>query len=291
VVVTDSGLFPGLGSPALGAGTPRSSVTRLAALAGVRAVRFMPVRGFDALDATQDIGRGFQLDALAGPAIRGTTGSDVFISGNAYWGEGNQRSFVQVRAVAEGRTGSGDSGAWKGVVANGRLAWYTRPSPTRTLTTTVELSALRNLGFPVQLTFRDGEGGLRGHADARFAGGTRAVARLEERRVFQPYGTFADIALGAFVEAGQIWAGDVPYGSGSGVRGAAGLSVLGAYPSGGKRTYRVDFAMPFSVTGGAKFEVRFSSADRTRMLWQEPGDVARSRAGAVPANLLSWLPR
>lgn len=88
-----------------------------------------------------------------------------------------------------------------------------------------------------------------------------------------------------------MWAGDVPYGRGSGLHGAAGISLLGAYPFGGKRTYRVDFALPLSPAGGAKFEVRFSSADRTRMLWQEPGDVARARAGAVPSNLLSWLPR
>ncbi len=292
VVVSDTGILLASGAVPLGAGTPRSSVTRLAALGGMRAIRFVAARGFDALDATQDIGRGVQLDALVGPAIRGVnSSSDVFLSGNIYWGEGNARSFIQLRAAGEGRTGSGPSGAWQAVVANSRVTWYTRPSSTRTRTASVELSALRNLGFPVQLTFRDGEGGLRGYASATYAGGTRAVTRYEERLVLRPYGTFADVALGAFAEAGQLWAGDVPYGSGSGVRGAAGLSLLGAYPSGGKRTYRVDFAVPFSRDGGAKFEVRFSSSDRTRMLWQEPGDVARARAGAVPANLLSWLPR
>ncbi len=292
VVVTDTGLFPVPGAPVRDAGAPGTSVTRLAALGGFRAVRFVTAQGFDALDATQDIGRGAQLDALAGPSLSGfSLTRDVFLSGNVYLGAGDERSFLQFRAAAEGQTNAADSGPWHGVVMNGRLTWYERPSSSRTRTASVELSALRNLGFPIQLTFRDGEGGLRGHSVATFAGGTRAVARLEDRRVFRWFGAIADVALGGFVEAGQLWAGDVPYGSRSGVRGAAGLSVLGAYPSGGKRTYRVDFAVPFSRDGGAKFEVRFSSSDRTRMLWQEPGDVARARAGAVPANLLSWLPR
>lgn len=292
VVVTDTGLFPAPGAPLFDAGAPGTSVTRLAALGGIRAVRFVVARGFDALDATQDIGRGAQLDALVGPSLRAFSLShDVFLSGNVYLGAGDAGSFVQFRAAAEGQTGASPSGSWHGVVMNGRLTWYERPSSSRTRTVSVELSALRNLGFPLQLTFRDGEGGLHGHSVATFAGGTRAVARFEDRKVFRKYGEIADVALGAFLEAGQLWAGDVPFGASSGVRGAAGISLLGSYPSGGKRTYRVDLAMPFSREGGAKFEVRFSSADRTRMLWQEPGDVARARAGAVPANLLSWLPR
>jgi len=83
--------------------------------------------------------------------------------------------------------------------------------------------------------------------------------------------------------------GDAPYGTSTPVRAALGLSLLGAYPSGGKRTYRIDLAVPLNPAPGAsKFEVRLSSVDRTRGIWREPRDVASLRTGAMPATLLKW---
>jgi hypothetical protein len=264
----------------------------MAAIGALRALRFRTVRGFDALSGTQDLGTGLQIAALGGPSLHSDDGRrDVFLSGSLFWGVGGSRSFVRMLLVAEGRRFR-DTQAWQDVVANGRLTWYVRPGEFRTRTLTVEYSAIRHLAFPLQLTFRDHEGGLHGHADARLAGGTRAIARLEDRWVFRPFGpTAADVATAWFAEAGALWPGDVPYGRSSGLRGAVGVSLLGAYPAGGKRTYRVDLAVPVSSSAGAKWELRLTSADRTRVLWQEPGDVARARAGAVPANLLGWLPR
>jgi len=291
VIVTDTGLLPAPAGAQLDGRYPASNVTRVAAIAGIRSVRFLTVRGFDALTAAQDVGVGLQLDALAGPSVRSNRATnDVFLASGLYWGAGSERSFLQLRAIGEGRS-SRDSPAWSGVVANGRLTWYRTPAPTRTRLVSLELSAVRHLSFPLQLTFRDGEGGLPGYGGATFAGGTRAVARLEERRVFRPFGAAADVAAAAFLDAGQLWAGDVPYGRGSGLRGALGVSLLGAYPSGGKRTYRLDVAVPLNPASGARFEVRISSSDRTGRLWREPADVARARAGAVPSNLLTWLPR
>jgi hypothetical protein len=174
-------------------------------------------------------------------------------------------------------------------VASGRLAWYAKPVDDLTQIASLELAAIQHLVFPLQLTFRDHDGGLRGFPDATLAGGRRAVVRLEERYLIRPFGPRADAAVAGFVDTGKLWAGDVPYGVTTPIIGAFGVSILGAYPAGGKRTYRLDLAIPYyPVRGNARWELRFSSADRSRMLWQEPGDVARARSGAAPSNLLSW---
>ena len=150
-------------------------------------------------------------------------------------------------------------------------------------------AVVQRLAFPAQLTFRDPEDGLLGFPDSRSAGGRRVVARVEERVLTSLLRPRADIALAGFVDAGRLWAGDVPYGSTTLVRGSAGFSVMGAYPSGGKRLYRVDFAIPLNPEpAGARFAVRVSVADRTGRFWREPRDVARARIGTAPTDLSRW---
>ncbi|MGH7655864.1 MAG: hypothetical protein ACREN6_14495 [Gemmatimonadaceae bacterium] len=116
------------------------------------------------------------------------------------------------------------------------------------------------------------------------------MLRLEERRVVPLFTRKADWAIALFADAGKIWAGDVPFGQTSPVRAAAGISLLSAYPAGGKRTYRVDLAIPINPDG-AKFEIRFSSSDETRSIWRQPNDLAVAHSAAVLQNLGSWTPR
>jgi hypothetical protein len=68
------------------------------------------------------------------------------------------------------------------------------------------------------------------------------------------------------------------------------MSLLAAYPAGGKRLYRVDLAVPVNPDG-AKFELRFSSSDQTRSIWRQPNDLAIAHSAAVLQNLGSWAPR
>jgi len=292
VIISDSGLLSVPADTALGGRFPAFRVTRLTAIGGLRALRFVTVHGFDALTAEQDMGEGIQFGALAGPSMFSSTlKSDVFLSADVYAGRGGPRSFVGVRVIGEGRADRA-SHRWNNVVADGRLAWYAKPQERTTQLVSLELSGVQRLVYPLQLTFRDHDGGLRGYPDATFAGGRRAVLRVEERRLLPPVGTRADLAVAGFVDAGKLWAGDVPYGVTTSVHTAIGVSLLAAVPVGGKRTYRLDIAVPLNrPPGGARWELRFSSADRTQMLWREPADLARARAGAAPANLLSWSPR
>ena len=84
-------------------------------------------------------------------------------------------------------------------------------------------------------------------------------------------------------------AGDVPYGQTGPVMASAGLSLQAAYPSGGKRLYRVDLGVPLRRgPGDATVVLRFSATDRTLARTPEPRDVLRSRLEAGPVSLLRW---
>lgn len=292
VIVSDSGLVSVSADSALGGPFPAFRVMRLTAIGGLRALGFETVTGFDALTAVQDVGTGVQFGAMAGPSMFSSAlKSDIFMSGDVYAGFGSPRSFFMLHYTAEGRADRA-SHRWDGFVGNGRVAWYARPVAAYTQVVSLQMSAIQHLAFPFQLTFRDHDGGLRGYPNATFAGGRRVVMRVDERRLLPSAGKRVDLAVGAFVDAGKLWAGDVPFGVTTGVRTSVGISLLSAIPSGGKRTYRLDIAVPLNrPPGGARWELRFSSADRTQLLWQEPADIARARAGAVPSNLLSWSER
>jgi hypothetical protein len=152
------------------------------------------------------------------------------------------------------------------------------------------VSGIQHLELPVQLSFADHEGGLLGFPDALTVGGQRAVLRLEERHVMPFFTRKADWAIALFANAGKIWSGDVPFGQTSPVRAALGISLLGAYPAGGKRTYRVDLAIPINPER-SKFEIRFSSSDVTQGIWRQPNDLTVAHSAAVLQNLGSWTPR
>jgi hypothetical protein len=288
VIVTDTGLVAGP-VDAFGAGYPTYAITRAAVIGGLRSLRFETVRGFDALAAEQDLGVGVQFDVLVAPAVSGSgAAGDVLLATDLYSGVGDAQSFWVARALAEAR-GNRAAHRWDGLVSSARLAWYGNDADTRTSLASVELSSVQHLDFPLQLTFRDADGGLPGFGSATYAGGQRIIARAEERYLLHTVGTRADVAFAAFASAGKLWAGDVPYGRTTDIHASAGVSLLAAYPSGNKRTYRVDLAFPFNPEhGGSRVEVRFSATDRTRLLWLEPGDVARARTGAVPAGLMKW---
>lgn len=287
-IVSDTGIVAAPGVT-FGATYPSFKTVRVAAIGGLRAVRFVTVRGFDALRAQQDVGVGVQVHVLAGPSVWVTRGRrEVFAAGDLYAGVGGNTWFASAHIVGEAR-GVYSSPSWDGMVGSARLSWYWQPAAAHTRTVTAALGAIRQIDFPAQLSFRDPEGGVAGFSAARAAGGARAVLRFEERLLLRWPRERADFAVAAFSEAGKLWAGDAPYGRTTTIRSALGVSLLGAYPSGGKRTYRLDVVLALNPErGGSRVELRVSAVDRTRLLWAEPRDIARVRTGAVPASLLQW---
>jgi hypothetical protein len=290
VFITDSGFVAAPGLPEVDNRYSAFSVVRAGIFGGVRALQFTPVRGFDALTAEQDLGRGVQFGMFVGPSIwEAQHSGDYFLSGSFYSGIGNPASFLEMRIAAEGRADRQNQ-RWDGVVTYGKLAWYVKPSDAETRLATLEVSGIQHLELPVQLSFADHEGGLLGFPNALTVGGQRAVLRLEERQVMPLFTRKADWAVALFANVGKIWAGDVPFGQTSPVRAALGISLLSAYPAGGKRTYRVDLAIPINPER-SKFEIRFSSSDETQSIWRQPNDLTVAHSAAVLQNLGSWTPR
>jgi hypothetical protein len=289
VFMTDTALVPAPSLPEIDNRYVPMTVLRVGVIAGIRALKFRVVRGFDAITGEQDIGIGTQFGLFAGPSIMSSpSGGDYFMSGDFYAGMGGPQSLLEMRLLGEARADKQDQ-RWDGVVGFGKFVWYFKPSLEETRIATVELSEVQHLAFPLQLSFFDHVGGLWGFPNAPTVGGSRAILRMEERHTMRFITQRADWAMAVFANAGKIWAGDVPFGETSPVRAAVGVSLLASYPAGGKRTYRVDFAVPINPDG-AKFELRFSAGDDTHSIWRQPNDIGVAHSTATLSNFGSWTP-
>jgi len=289
VLVSDVGLAPDTGVTLRGRYAP-FRVTRPAALVGVRVVRYVTVQGFNTLAALEDLPSGVQAGALLGRGIPAWGASDLFLAGSVYAGHATPVSLVALQVEIEGRKDY-DVGAWNGLIASSRLAWYRKRSPRRTSVVSEEFSGGSAARLPLQLTFRDGQGGLRGYRGSLLSGAWRNVLRLEERWVLAARPRNADVGFAAFADAGTLWRGTAPYGRTVPLRASFGASLLAAFPSGSKRILRLDLAVPTRRDGNKGWELRFSATNLTRHFWREPGDVSRARTGPVPSTLFTWPAR
>src|SRR5690606_3688562 len=103
---------------------------------------------------------------------------------------------------------------------------------------------------PFQLTL-GGRFGVRGYDEHDFPGGPRAIFSLEDRGYFGwPFRENLDLGGTLFIDVGHTWPGDAPFGVASGWRAAAGLGLRGAFPAGGRTTYRIDLAWPIGHGSG-----------------------------------------
>lgn len=265
-------------------------VVRANALLGVRAIRFVRVEGFDALNGAQDVRVGMQLGLVAGYSIpvRQARDRDAFVAANLYGGYGGARSFVGLQGVTEARYDR-DTKAWDNFVTSGRLAWYFRPAVRQTTVVESEWSAGRDMRVPFQLSLADRDGGIMGHRRSSQAGARRLVLRAEQRLVVPTRLNVADVGLAGFAQAGRLWGEQsVPYSLETPWRGAVGFSVLAAVPPRSRRLWRVDFALPVGSDPQRRFEVRFTSVDRSRVFWNDPGEVQAGRERTAPSSLFSW---
>lgn len=263
---------------------------RVNALLGVRKIRFMRARAFDALRATQDVPIGLQFGTLVGRGVRafGSDSRDLFVASDLYMGWGSPVAAYRLQLQGEGVRPEGGLD-WNGMVASGRLARYSRPTSTRTRVISMEWSGTAGVLLPHALTLGIPDGGIRGFNKSSEVGGRRGIARIDERYFLGSPNSFGDLGVAWFADAGKLWAGDVPYGTTTRVRGSLGVSALFAVPMRSTRTWRLDFAVPVHrEPGAAKWQVRLSNTDRTTFFWREPTDVDAARARAVPASIYNW---
>ncbi|MFW6199921.1 MAG: hypothetical protein ACOC8K_05060 [Gemmatimonadota bacterium] len=287
VIVSDSGLVA-VEDAALGGPFPAYRNLRVNGVLGVRALSFMPVRGFDAVEAVQDVAVGAQLGVLLGRGIPefGDDEKDWFISTNLYGGLGSPRSFAAVRIEGEARRDA-ESSRWESMVVSGRLAWYLEPAPSRIVIGSLELGGAWRQRLPVQLALGDRGGGVRGYADSRVAGAVRSVARLEGRWTLDGFGERAAVGIAGFADAGRVWAGGAPFGVDSPTKVGVGIGLLVAVPARSQRHWRLDVALPVSADPHAGWEIRVSRVG-SPAFWREPKDVAHARAGAAPSRIFTW---
>jgi hypothetical protein len=263
---------------------------RFNALIGLRGIRFMRVRAFDALRGTQDIPLGVQLGTLVGRGMSafGAHAKDVFVASDIYVGMGHPRLTYQLQLQGEGRR---DRGAkdWDGMVASARLTRHSRPSGAHTRVLTVEWSGTSRALVPHALSLGLSGGGMRGFRDAPTVGGRRAIVRLDEQLYTGSPFNFGDMGFAAFTDVGKLWVGDVPYGATTPARVSLGGSWLVAVPVRSTRMWRLEYAVPLNrEPGGSAWEVRLSHRDVTSFFWREPADVDAARARAVPASIYNW---
>lgn len=287
VVASDSGLVA-VTSPALADSVVAYRNLRLNAVAGVRALSFMTVRGFDALTAAQDVAVGAQFGALTGRTIQrfGTTDDDVLISTDFYAGVGSATSFGALRVDGEARNDR-RTGDWDSMFGSGRLAWYVKPGGAHVVISSLEFAGGHGQRVPFQLTLGDRQGGVRGYSASHDAGAVRGIARIEERWSIGGFTQHDALGIASFVDAGRVWAGDAPFGVNSSAKVGVGVGLLAAFPPASQRLWRLDVAVPVSPDPHARWEARLTGI-WTRRFWREPDDVARGRSGAAPSTIFTW---
>jgi len=276
--------------PAAPPGFAPQNVLRANLLFGMRAIRFKPVQGFDALTGTQDVRVGVQAGFVLGHSIvvGPARDRDRFVASNIYAGAAGDRWYVGVQGITEARY-SLDRNRWENVIGSGRGAWYFRPAVRQTTVLQAEWATGRRMQAPFQLSLADPEGGIMGHRRSWSAGARRTVLRAEQRLVVPTRFNVADVGFAGFVEAGRLWSeSTVPYSVDAPWRGAFGVSLLAAVPPRSRRMWRLDFAVPVGNDPFRRFEVRFTGIDRSRNFWRDPRDVAASRERTAPTSLFTW---
>jgi hypothetical protein len=205
-----------------------------------------------------------------------------------YAGAGTERLFSALQVNGEGRQNYDDN-QWESILGSGRFATYWKVAPRHTTILSAEWSGGWKQRIPYQLTIGEQTGGVRGYEFAEVPGGTRGVARLENRYLLGNIRGTADAGIALFADAGRTWAGDVPFGVDSPIYSSIGVSLLAAVPPRSKRLWRMELGFPLRRgVPGAGVEFRLFSSSPTRTFWTEPDDVLRSRSKAVPGSIFNW---
>jgi hypothetical protein len=277
--------FPeALPSPA----APPRAVTRANALLGARALRFLPVEGFDALTGTQDLRIGTQVSAQLGRGLvsRDALSDAFFLAGNAFFGWGTPSFYAATDWIWSGRHDGQD---WDGRVASSRSAVYWKPHRRMLTTLDVQFVGAERMRVPFQLPLGGGATGLVAYRRSREGGESRLRARLEQRQFAgRPFGLL-DLGISAFAETGRLWAGDAPYGVTTGWRNAVGIAVLGAVPPRSRQLLRLEVAWRLSPDRwSSPVELRATSGNLTRFFWRDPGEASRGRERSLFADLFNF---
>jgi len=256
---------------------------RFNAIFALRDIHFITGERLGTLNGAQDLGRGIQLGGLFGRSFPplGATDDDILVGGELYLGAGSSRSWFRMDARAEARYSYND-GLWDGIVVSTRMTGYQRAGDRNTLLLQLDAAGGWRTRIPFQLQLGEADAGVRGYIGVPYAGGQRAVVRLEDRLFGGTIRQHVAYGMAFFVNAGRVWAGDVPFGVTTPTKMGVGMALLAAFPAESKRTWRLEFAFPTTNDALHSVEIRF----RTDVVFQlgspEPRDVSSARERAIP---------
>ena len=265
-------------------------IARFNLLLGVRDIRFVRRRALDAITASQDVPLGMQLGMQIGRSspILGAEEEDFFLAGDLYVGlSRSERATTRLQLRTEGRRAAGEA-EWDGVLSTGRLTHQMKFNAANLDQLVLEYAGGFQQRTPFQLLLGVPEGGVRGYERSTFAGGQRLVARVEHRYSYGAVRNLGDLAVAGFVDAGRQWAGDVPFGVTTPLKGSLGVSLLASVPPRSARVWRADVAFPVSRGARSTVTLRFTNADRTAFVFRDPRDVATGREVTTPSSIFAW---
>ncbi len=228
------------------------ATNRASFMIGVRSLQFGTKAGLDALRATQDIqlGSTFTLTVAPGIPLGDDNVSDVLTRLNGSVGLAAGPLYLlldgdfQTRKVLSDEDG-GPTG-WRDnlLELNGNGYWSF--SENSTLFGRIQYTSGSRMDRPFQLTL-GGREAVRGYNDDAFPGAQRFLATLEQRISLPGVRVpFVDMGLVGFVDAGKMWAGNVPYGADSGWEAGVGVGIRFGVPAAGQSVFRVDLGLPLT---------------------------------------------
>ena len=168
IVVSDTGLVPDTGTALVNRYRPFRTV-RVGVLGGIRRVSFVPVRGFDALSAQQDVASGVMTGLYAAHGVGGAGENDLFLSGGLYAGRATSRAMLASVVQMEARRDQ-VANRWDSMIGSGRAALYVTPRAGMLLTVDDRYSTGLDARLPLQLDLGDRLGGILGYRNTPLAG-------------------------------------------------------------------------------------------------------------------------
>jgi outer membrane protein assembly factor BamA len=106
--------------------------------------------------------------------------------------------------------------------------------------------------------------------------------------IFPGFAKYLGFGGAAFVDAGKMWAGDVPFGQTVSLRVGTGIGLIFAVPRSSRHTLRVDVAAPLISDPGAHWGVNFTIASGRPRFWRPAPDLAAIRSAAQTPAVFGW---
>tara|TARA_B100000686_G_scaffold75139_2_gene81028 strand:- start:52364 stop:54193 length:1830 start_codon:yes stop_codon:yes gene_type:complete len=230
-------------------------VTRVNLLLGQRNIQYIKRNGLNGLKGSLDIpvGREFDLTVGKGVSFLSTNDmqneKDLFFSLRGYGAIAPGGWILTSSFALQGRkiADSPQSG-WHDLLGEFDFyaSWKPEVTPRHTLFARISGSGGWKTTTPFQLSL-GGFSTLRGYRLGYTPGAKLLVATIEDRIYLgSPGDGLMDIGMTGFVDLGSMWAGDVPFGSDSGLQASAGAGIRIGLPSGSKDVVRIDVAVPIN---------------------------------------------